>query len=478
MSLRDEFSPTSLLQKGETRLSALTKGKLASLFNVHAEPVFQNGLRLKYESNPRSDSIAMEIHVNAGARHDPPGKEGLAHMLEHMILSQNKSVLRDIQQEIIKRGGATNDALTSDCYTIYNFRLPRTAENEEFLYKAAARMVFKPEFDPAQLEEEKKVVIGEYKLARDRGLNDIQSKLFATAFGRGPDHIMGNEKSIISITVDDLNKFHDDHYGTSNVIMNIEGVPLFSQTWAMLRKNFSDLPAGKQMPEPPFKYGYKGGHDHMTGDTEIAYAQAAFLLGHDMTPKETAVKNCLCDYVSHILMDRIRGAEGRMGYNADSRSSSIDRMMTLELKTEVLPEYKEAAMQAMAETVADVAQGKIDQDVFSAIKRGELQFQRDAEHRMAVDYYTPGHREPDKTIGFVRSSRKLLNEVTPDDMIAMMKKGLEQPPTLVTRGQAETPGTYASFCSILGVQPAQNRSQAAIHSPDSRPQPQGQALQS
>lgn len=156
MSLRDEFSPTSLLQKGETRLSALTKGKLAPLFNVHAETVFQNGLRLKYEGNPRSDSIAMEIHVNTGARHDPPGKEGLAHMLEHMILSQNKSVLRDIQQEIIKRGGATNDALTSDCYTIYNFRLPRTAENEEFLYKAAARMVFKPEFDPAQLEEEKK----------------------------------------------------------------------------------------------------------------------------------------------------------------------------------------------------------------------------------------------------------------------------------------------------------------------------------
>ena len=131
MGLQEDFSADSLQHKAGTRASVLRNGMLAPLFNVHAQPILPNGLRLQYDTDHRSDTVALKLQVRAGARHDLPGKEGLAHMLEHMIASQNKDVIRNITQEIYRRGG-TDYATTGDLDTVSEFYLPRSAENEKY----------------------------------------------------------------------------------------------------------------------------------------------------------------------------------------------------------------------------------------------------------------------------------------------------------------------------------------------------------
>ena len=77
-----------------------------------------NGLKIASLTLPHSESVAMSVWVNTGARYETPVTSGISHMLEHMVFkgTKNRSAL-DIALALDNVGGGLN-AYTSREQTV------------------------------------------------------------------------------------------------------------------------------------------------------------------------------------------------------------------------------------------------------------------------------------------------------------------------------------------------------------------------
>ncbi len=102
---------------------------------VHAPPTprarpshimaLPGGTRLLVIEDRASPSVLVSLVVPAGSRHDPPGKEGLAHLVEH--LSYRASVGGARRVDVVKRSGGDFNAWTREEDTQFVAVAPREA---------------------------------------------------------------------------------------------------------------------------------------------------------------------------------------------------------------------------------------------------------------------------------------------------------------------------------------------------------------
>ena len=84
------------------------------LWDVHCP----SGLRVIVERAPESPVVGVTALVAVGGRQDPPGKEGLAHLVEHLAFRSHAPDESTVPGRLAAIGGAYN-ASTSLETTIY-----------------------------------------------------------------------------------------------------------------------------------------------------------------------------------------------------------------------------------------------------------------------------------------------------------------------------------------------------------------------
>jgi len=68
-----------------------------------------NGLRVVSEDSPHLATSAVGVWVDAGARNERPGLNGISHLIEHMAFKgTERRSARDIAEEIEAVGGHLN----------------------------------------------------------------------------------------------------------------------------------------------------------------------------------------------------------------------------------------------------------------------------------------------------------------------------------------------------------------------------------
>ena len=88
--------------------------------------MLDNELRVLLISDPEADKAAAAMDVNAGSNADPPGFEGLAHFLEHMLfLGTEKYPQSGEYQEYIAAHGGSHNAYTAYENTNYYFDIEK-----------------------------------------------------------------------------------------------------------------------------------------------------------------------------------------------------------------------------------------------------------------------------------------------------------------------------------------------------------------
>ncbi|HWI85280.1 MAG TPA: insulinase family protein, partial [Sphingomonas sp.] len=81
-----------------------------------------NGLTIAVEPMPGVETIAVGLYANCGARSEPAGLSGLAHMVEHMVFKgAGGRSARQIAEAIEDKGGSLN-AWTARDHTVFQAR--------------------------------------------------------------------------------------------------------------------------------------------------------------------------------------------------------------------------------------------------------------------------------------------------------------------------------------------------------------------
>lgn len=211
-------------------------------YQVHALP---NGIRLLFKHSPSAITHCCFM-VNAGARDEKPGKDGLAHFIEHMLF---KETTRRTTTQILNRlevVGADLNAYTTKEYTcIHASLLKQHLERAIDLFED---LIFHSTFPQDELQKERGVILDEIASYLDQPEEAIQDDFEALIFSGHPigNNILGTPASVNALIKADIDHFISSNYNTSEMVFGVFGdydfnklIRLFSKYFEAIKPNAS-----------------------------------------------------------------------------------------------------------------------------------------------------------------------------------------------------------------------------------------------
>ncbi|HEV7121690.1 MAG TPA: pitrilysin family protein [Candidatus Paceibacterota bacterium] len=193
------------------------------MFDPYADfvtTVLPNGLTIHALHLPnRPQSFSAFVHN--GGKHDPDGKEGLAHFVEHMITKNAPLEYHELRDYFLDFGGDINSGTTSFFATWFGFKLPAKTDIVAGGLSLFGRMMLSGQL-VNNVERERAVILGEYRKS-----NPVEELTYIDMRAR---HIMyphhwysrvrsplGSIASIEGFTQQDLQAFYDRCYVPANM---------------------------------------------------------------------------------------------------------------------------------------------------------------------------------------------------------------------------------------------------------------------
>jgi predicted Zn-dependent peptidase len=212
--------------------------------------VAPNGLTILTELLPGVRSVAAGVWVRTASAHEPRGKMGVSHLLEHMVFKgTERRSARQLALELEVRGGAL-DAYTSRDHTNYQAHvldedLPRALD-------VLTDLVRRPLLREEDLVLERKVVLEEIATVEDTP-DDQVFELFSERLW--PDHpygysILGTRETVGSLSAADLHLVHDGGYYPANCVVAAAGRVDHQEVLALLEQEGWFEAPGRAAPRP------------------------------------------------------------------------------------------------------------------------------------------------------------------------------------------------------------------------------------
>ncbi|MBV9241058.1 MAG: insulinase family protein [Acidobacteria bacterium] len=183
-----------------------------------------NGLTVVSVKDNSSPSVSIHVWYDVGSKNDPPGRNGFAHLFEHIMFKSTKNMKSEMFDRLTEDVGGYNNASTWDDFTQYYEVIP--SNHLETLLWAEAERMANLTVDEANFKSERAVVEEEYRqsyLARPYGMFNyyLQSLSYTTH----PYHrtTIGTLEDLDTATVKDVQDFHSTYYRPDNAYLIVVG---------------------------------------------------------------------------------------------------------------------------------------------------------------------------------------------------------------------------------------------------------------
>lgn len=249
---------------------------------------YDNGLVLFVAPDPRTELLQVDVRQRVGSRDDPPGKAGLAHLVEHLMFQISTAGPGSPSVAAELRAALSFNAATSLDETDYT--QTGTAEDlEPFLRVTAARLGADcRSIDDARLAREKEVVRLEHAWRRETILPEIIDEVLAQAFPEGHPYrrtMIPADDEFASITREDVCAFMDRYYtaGQASVVITGDVDPV--EVAALVERYLARLPNITVEPRETVPAAALGGR---TVEVAAPVKRPAALLLYELPPRFTA----------------------------------------------------------------------------------------------------------------------------------------------------------------------------------------------
>jgi zinc protease len=210
-------------------LSALLLALAPSL--AHAEVwgetyVLPNGLRVVLNPDKRFPTVTVFVRYHVGARQEPAGRSGMAHLLEHLTFKVPRPAALGgtfaSQFAVSSRNGSTSYENTDYYSTVSSGDLEYALWTERWRMGINLGFVTdsdrRQELDVVKNERRERLEIQPYSEGRH--------KLWCELFGK--DHpfreeVIGSMEEMSAITLDEAKEFYGKYYGPGNATLAVVG---------------------------------------------------------------------------------------------------------------------------------------------------------------------------------------------------------------------------------------------------------------
>lgn len=276
------------------------------------EGSLRNGLKVLTCSDESLPSTRVVLVSRAGSRYETKDQRGYAHFLEHMLLKGTQRFPSPglLAKEIDKKGGYKNGVTNLESI---RFILEAASEHTDFMFDLLSDMIFNSKFDPLVLENEKKVILEEFKATESNPIRSLTRFADGIIFKGHPlsQHPLGTEDSVRSANAEALRVYKEKHLLPGCSALIVAGNNQHKGILALADKYFGDwngVAAEIQKQDvPPIteKLFYQQKHIPQTYVAYNFYAEGAA----DSSQEEAALKvvrNFLGYGSSSLLSEELR----------------------------------------------------------------------------------------------------------------------------------------------------------------------------
>ncbi len=221
------------------------------VFAVEARTL-ANGLCIVHVPMPTMPSVAVNVFVGAGSRHERTGQEGAAHLVEHMLFkgTYRRPSASQLSQTLDAVGGVLNAATDKDL-TTYWAKVAK--EHLSLAIDCLSDMLLCSRVTTSDVTKEKGVVIEELRMLAD----DPQDRVHVLAEEvLWPDQPVGREiagtpDTVARLSRADVRGFMREHYGPNNAVVGVAGGVGLEDVTDLLARHFDGWePVTPEVPTP------------------------------------------------------------------------------------------------------------------------------------------------------------------------------------------------------------------------------------
>jgi zinc protease len=210
----------------------------------------EGGLRILVAPDPSVDLVELAVRIPIGAAADPPGKEGLAHLVEHLVFhARTAPGAETLEGRLAAIATSFNAIARTDSTHYVATATVAEADRVADVLADLASGVRCTQIERSALELERAIVQAERRLRQDGDDERLLSALFAVGYPAGHPYrrTLATAASLAAITWDDVCGFLAEHYRPERSFAVVVGGGSFERERAILAQ-FDRVAAGAAPP--------------------------------------------------------------------------------------------------------------------------------------------------------------------------------------------------------------------------------------
>ncbi|MBX3479802.1 MAG: insulinase family protein [Caulobacter sp.] len=241
------MAPAAALAAPKAKPAATADQALPSIDIPYTKFVLPNGLTVIVHEDHKAPIVAVNIWYHVGAKNEPPGKTGFAHLFEHLMFNGSENFNTDWFKALEKLGATDMNGTTNEDRTNYFENVP-TAALDQVLWLESDRMGWLTgAIDQAKLDEQRGVVQNEKRQGQNQPYSIAWDIITESTYDR--DHpyghtVIGSMKDLDNASVEDVKEWFKTYYGPSNATLVLAGDITVEEAKAKAMKYFGDIPSG------------------------------------------------------------------------------------------------------------------------------------------------------------------------------------------------------------------------------------------
>lgn len=235
-----------------------------------------NGIRIVTDRLAGAESIALGVWVGVGTRHEDMSKNGIAHMLEHMLFKGTPSRSAKVISEVIEDAGGHMNAYTGRETTAYYVHVLK--DHTDLALDVLADMLQNSIFPEDELERERAVILQEIHMYDDTPDDVVFERAQAAAY---PNQALGASglgtiEIVKNIQQQDLKDYIGSRYTADKIVISAAGAVEHDAFVAKVAALFGKMPASLHSPSWMAPAQYQPTPSLVEKDTEQAHLVIGF----------------------------------------------------------------------------------------------------------------------------------------------------------------------------------------------------------
>ncbi len=323
--------------------------------------VLDNGARVVLLPDDGADVAAVYVWMNVGSADEPPGMEGAAHFIEHLVFKgTERFTVGEVAGRIEALGGDLN-AWTGFDETVLHATV--LGENAPGALEVLAQMMRHATFDADELKREREVVIEEIRGGADDVGIVVGEALYAAAWPGDPygRSIIGTAASVKGLKRGDLLDFYHRHYVPSNACICVAGRFDEAAVTAAIHREFAGGPPAPVRARADRAPAPRAATRRVRRRFDTHLVRLAFP-GFAYADPEAPVADLLAATLgggsAAPLVVALRELPGCFDGTLDTESEARGGLVVVD--AHVAPGAEDAVLEVAASTLAAAAAGRID----------------------------------------------------------------------------------------------------------------------